>query len=147
MVSILPALPPASRRCAAWWGALLLVAANTTFGGPVSTIFRSGFETLPFATVQEVQLAVATGNVVLVDRVVTALSGDGKHLWIADSTTGAQYEGVYVFRGSSATVLSAEIVVGAHVDVAGDTAEFDVSPPGDTLTEIVNPTVTFASAP
>jgi len=126
---------------------LLLVAAHTASGGAAPTIFLSGFEAPTLATVQEIQLGIATGYVSLVDRVVTARSSDGKNLWIADSTTSAVYEGVFVFRGASAPVLPAEIAVGARVDVSGGVIEFDGSPPGVTLTEIVGPTVTFASAP
>ena len=133
--------PPARRSAAAL---LMMACASLVAAGP--GVFRNGFEALPETTVQDVQQGVATGTVYLTDRVVTARSADGKHLWIADAIAAAAFQGVYVFRGTGATVLGAEIAPGARVDVLGDVIEFDVSPPGDTLTEINNAGVVLAAA-
>ncbi len=104
-------------------------------------------------TVMDVQMGTVTGTVNLSEVVITALSRDRKHLWVADSLTAAAYNGVYVYRGSMAAELGVEFVIGATVDVTGGVSEFDVNPQqGDTLTEIVayadqGGAVTFVAAP
>jgi hypothetical protein len=104
-------------------------------------------------TVDQVQTGSATGHVTLTGVVITALSKDGKHLWVADALAGASNHGIYVYRGGSAAVLGAEFVLGATVDVGGLVSEFDPNSAGDTLTEInayaddPSEFVTFIAAP
>jgi hypothetical protein len=100
-------------------------------------------------TIAEIQAGTATGTVSLNDVVITAISRDLKHLWVAQTLTAAANEGIYVYRGSSADVLGSEFAVGATVDVTGTVAEFDVGTPpaGDTLTELTFSSVTFVAAP
>lgn len=91
---------------------------------------------------------VVAGTVVnLSNVVVTAIAFNKKNLWVSDAAQAAPNNSIYVFRGSSAAVLPAEIVVGAHVNVSGTVAEFDGLDGGDTLTQIAsNPTVTLNPA-
>lgn len=99
-------------------------------------------------TVSDIQMGNVTGTVNLTNVVITSLSKDGKHLWVADNVVAAPYGGVYVYRGSTATVLTSEYVVGATVNASGNVLEFDVNPAaGDTLTEVSQATVTFVAAP
>jgi hypothetical protein len=100
-------------------------------------------------TVEDVQRGDATGEVSIAGVVVTALSKDGKHLWVADEAAAAAYGGVYVYRGGGADVLGDDVVVGATVDVSGTVTELDLGDPpaGDTLTEIAGATVSNAVAP
>lgn len=114
----------------ALFGALLLGVVTASFAGAMPTvIFHDGFERVD--TVQEIQLGIVSGPVQLRDRIVTAISANGRHLWIADAAIASSYEGVYVYRGSAAALLPAGISVGAVVDVAGSAAEVG------TLTEIL----------
>ncbi len=94
-------------------------------------------ECVSTATVAEVQGGTATGTVTLNDVFITALTADGKHLWVADALQGDINNGVYVYRGPAATVLDGTYVLGAQVDVTGDVEEFDLNgSTGDTLTEL-----------
>ena len=84
----------------------------------------------------------------LTNVVVTAVSSNRKNLWVADAAQAAQYNGVMVFRGNSAavSVLPAEIVVGARVNVSGRVDEFNNDMMGGTLTQIGGaPVVTFVA--
>ncbi len=101
-------------------------------------------------TVENIQSGAVPANTVvsLQNVYVTAIAFNKKNFWVSDSLTAAPNNGVYVFRGSAAAVLPAEIVVGAKVNVSGTTQEFAGSDGGDTLTEISsNPSVTFVAAP
>lgn len=90
---------------------------------------------------------IVDGSVVqLTDVVVTALDKARKHLFVQDAGAAAVNNGVYVYRGASAMALPAEVVVGAVVDVSGTVDEFDLGVQVNSLTEIVNATVTFKSA-
>jgi hypothetical protein len=80
----------------------------------------------------------------LTNVVVIGIDFNKEHLWVADSATGAVYNGVYVYRGSSASALPSNITIGATVDVTGTVDEFDYQNScGATLTEISDATVTF----
>lgn len=132
-----------------WATAGLIVAGGAAAGAPAGAIFGNGFEALPVVTVFEVQTGLAGGTVQSVGRVVTSRSRDQRHLWIADALAAAPYEGVYVYRGSAADVLPADIAVGTRVDVVGTVSEFDLGmganpAAGDTLTQLDNAAVTFA---
>jgi hypothetical protein len=61
--------------------------------------------------------ANATPAVNLKGVYVTGIAFNQKNLWVADSLTGAQYNGVYVYRGSSAMTLDSQIKIGSKVDV------------------------------
>ncbi len=100
-------------------------------------------------TIEDIQTGEATGEVSLTGVVVTALSKDGKHLWVADDLTAAASSGIYVFRAGAAAVLDEDVVIGATVDVAGEVEEFDIGEPatGDTLTQIASATVSNPVAP
>lgn len=92
--------------------------------------------------------AVPVGTFVQVNNVfVTGVTFNKKNLFVADALQAAPNAGVYVFRGSAAAVLPAEIVVGAKVSITGQIDEFAGTDGGDTVTEIKNPTVTLVSAP
>ncbi|MCA9678155.1 MAG: hypothetical protein H6709_21545 [Kofleriaceae bacterium] len=103
-------------------------------------------------TVSDVQMGTVSGAVTLSGVVITAISKDGKHLWVADDPAAAAYNGVYVYRGSGAAVLTGEFVIGATVDVHGTVSEYDPNNTGNPLTEILaysdqGGAVTFVSAP
>jgi len=99
------------------------------------------------ATVTAIQTGTTTGSVVVNDVFVVALSSNKKQLWISQSLNGASNEGIFVFRGTGATVLDANIVPGAKVNVTGTTKEQNNDMTGDTLTQIQGATVTFVAAP
>jgi len=96
------------------------------------------------ATVAQIQMGTTTGSVTMKNVFVTARDDvpTSKGVWVADSLTGAQFNGVFVFTGAN---LDAALVVGAKVDVNGTVQEFDVGNPkvGDTVTEIGQATVTL----
>ncbi|MBL8627259.1 MAG: hypothetical protein JNK64_38570 [Myxococcales bacterium] len=91
---------------------------------------------------------ITAGTVVNLDNVVvTAIAFNKKNLWVSDAAQAAPNNSIYVFRGSGAAVLPAEIVIGAHVNVSGTVAEFNGNDGGDTLTQIANnPSVTLNPA-
>lgn len=91
---------------------------------------------------------VTDGTLVqLTNVIVTGVSFNKKNLWVADALGGAPNNGVYVFRGTAAAVLPAEIVVGAKVNVNGTVDEFAGTDGGESVTEVTFPTVTFVAAP
>jgi hypothetical protein len=80
--------------------------------------------------------------VALSDVFVTAIDDNGatlKGFWVADSLTGAAYNGVYVFTRDA---LPPGLAIGATATLNGSVAEFDLpvdpnpEPEGDTLTEV-----------
>jgi hypothetical protein len=79
--------------------------------------------------------------VALTDVFITAVDdiGGNQGFWAADSLTAAQYNGVYVYTGST---LPAGVAIGATATLNGTVAEFDLpvdpnpDPEGDTLTEV-----------
>lgn len=85
----------------------------------------------------------------LTDVYVSAVSYNKKQLWLSSSLTAAPNEGVYVYRGSStsASVLPADVVAGAKVTVMGAGAEFDGNNGGETVTQVVSPSITVTAAP
>jgi uncharacterized repeat protein (TIGR01451 family) len=109
-------------------------------------IFADGFDPPP-TTVVDIQMGLVTGSVRLENVVITALSANGRHLWVADAAAASSYGGIYVFRGAAAPMLGAEFAIGATIDLTGTATESDVSPPGDTLTEIDAPGLTLVSPP
>lgn len=92
-------------------------------------------------TIAQIQSGAVTGPVSVNNVVVTALSFDKKHLWIADAATSALGQGVYVFRGAAATALPAEFVPGAVVNVSGTVAERNNDAIGDTVTQLAGASV------
>lgn len=97
-------------------------------------------------TVVEVQSGVHSGDVDFTGLFLTAFSADRKHFWAADSLTGAAWNGVYFFRGAAAIALDGSYQLGSSVDVSGTVEEFDPSPPGETLTQIVVGALALLSA-
>jgi hypothetical protein len=111
--------------------------------------------------VQDGTIATDTG-VSLAGAVVTAvevLANCRKNLWVQDPGGAAQYNGVYVFRGSCNNVdivdLPPEIGVGSVLAVVGQTTEYfdltelgnaEVSDTGDTATPVVTPVDVFTLA-
>lgn len=89
------------------------------------------------ASVVGVQSGIHAGEVSLTGVFLTAFSADRKHFWAADALAGAAWNGVYFYRGAAATVLDGSFQIGGSVDVSGTVAEFDASPPGETVTEIL----------
>jgi hypothetical protein len=91
-------------------------------------------------SVTAIQMGTTTGPVGLNDVVITALSRDRRHAFVADALQAAPYNGVFVYRGVSAVAvpLGEEYQIGAVVDVAGTTKEHDVTNPpvGMTQTQI-----------
>jgi hypothetical protein len=100
-------------------------------------------------TIAAVQAGTVTGDVILNDVFVVALTDNKKNLWVSSSLTAAANGGIFVFRGTgnSTPVLPANIVPGAKVSIAGATKEQNDNTPGETLTQIERPTVTFVEAP
>lgn len=78
---------------------------------------------------------------------LTAFSADHKHFWAADALVGAQWNGVYFYRGVGAAVLDGTFQIGVPLDVDGAVTEFDVSPPGETFTEILAGTALVTGSP
>jgi len=88
------------------------------------------------ATVVQVQNGtIATDTQISLNNVVvTAITSNGRHLWVADSADAAPYNGVYVYRGNQ-TALSG-ITIGTRVNVTGKVIEYNNSTGTETLTEI-----------
>jgi hypothetical protein len=105
----------------------------------------SGTACRPLATtIAAAQGTAGAEAVTLTNVVVTGRDdlGSSKGYWIADALAAAAGQGVYVFTGSA---LGASLEIGATVSLQGLIEEFDPSPPGDTLTEVIpvgTPTVT-----
>lgn len=100
------------------------------------------------ASVVEIQTGAVTGLVTLTNVFVTGRdeAGGSQGIFVADSLTAAQNNGVLVYTGSMAP--PANIAVGAKVNVTGTVVEFDINPAaGDTLTELTNAAITFVEAP
>jgi len=90
-----------------------------------------------------------TGTTVsLTDVVVTGVTFNRKHLWVQDQGGVGPYNGIYVYRGSSAAELPAEIVAGRVVDVTGKVDEFSFEQGSgvETLTELEDSIVTDKSS-
>lgn len=99
-------------------------------------------------TIPAVQAATPTGPVELQNVYVTAISFNKKNLWVSSSLNAAPNEGIYVFRGTTqATVLPANIVVGAKVNVIGKVTENNNDMMGTSVTQISGLAVTFVEAP
>lgn len=105
-------------------------------------------------TIADIQSGiVATGSgVTLTEKVVTAITANGLHLFVADSPISAVNQGIYVFRGAGAAALPGTIVIGSTVTVRGHVVEFDAGPNAvDSLTEIdasgADEGVTFVAGP
>jgi hypothetical protein len=120
-------------------------AAPTDITQP-DLIFADGFDPI-LTTVADIQMGLVIGSIRLESVVVTARSANNNWLWVADAAAASAYNGIYVFRPTSDPDLGPEFVIGGTVDVTGTATEFDASPPGDTLTEIVTPTLTLVSPP
>ncbi len=75
-------------------------------------------------TVVEIQDGTFGENlrVALTGVVVTAVSDDTIDLWVQDAGSSADYNGVHVYRGDGASVLT--VAVGDVVDVTGNVNEF-----------------------
>lgn len=111
-------------------------------------IVTGGTSCNPFATdITQARTTPNTELAQLTEVFVSAISFNNKHLWLTTSLTAAPNEGVYVYRGGGATVLPADVVVGAKVTVTGAVDEFNNDATGTTLTEIVDPTITVVAAP
>jgi hypothetical protein len=83
---------------------------------------------------------IATGTAVnLTDVYVLAVDQYDEQLWVTDSLAAAEYNGVYVYRGSMPDDVAANVTAGAIVDVSGRVSE------QDGLTELKEPTITFKS--
>lgn len=99
-------------------------------------------------SVASIQMGTTTGTVALSNVIVTARDeiGNDKGVWVADAAQGAEFNGIFVFTGSS---VDPTFVVGASVNLVGTVQEFDFQPAaGDTVTEIGNATVALvAGAP
>jgi len=100
-------------------------------------------------TISAIQTATTppTGGVELRDVYVSAISFSKKNLWLSTSLGAAQNEGIYVYRGSSASVLPTDVVVGAKVTVFGIVEEGNNDAMGDTVTQIKSPGITVTAAP
>lgn len=91
-------------------------------------------------TVEMIQSGGVTGGVILEDVVVTGIDNIGansKGFWVSDNAQAAANQGVFVFTRE----VTPTVVIGDIVDVTGMTAEFDLQPPGDTVTQITQVTV------
>lgn len=99
------------------------------------------------ATIPAVRAATPAGPVELADVYVTAIAFNKKNFWVASSLTATPNQGIYVFRGTSASVLPAEIVVGAKVTVIGTVTENNNDMTGGTVTQISGLAVNFVAAP
>ncbi|HEY4240707.1 MAG TPA: hypothetical protein VGM88_12885 [Kofleriaceae bacterium] len=94
------------------------------------------------ATVVGVQMGTDTGVVTLSNVYVTAVGS--KAIWVADSLTAAQYDGVEVYFG---VAPASNLVIGATVNVTGTAFELaNTAMTGETMTEIKNPSATFVAA-
>lgn len=92
-------------------------------------------------TVVMIQTGATTGGVRLNDVVVTGFKTfptTAQGFYVADAAQAAPNNGVFVFTGSTAP----QMMIGAQVDVTGTVTEFDFQPPGDTITQITNATIT-----
>jgi hypothetical protein len=103
-------------------------------------------------TVSNVQMGMhMDGSRIRIQDAVVMAVGRGptniQNIWVADSLTAGPYNGLQVYRGSSAGLLPTGVVAGAHVMIEGEVDEFNNNSGTGTLTEIKNPTITFASAP
>jgi len=99
----------------------------------------------PSTTIADVQTGAVTGNIILDNVYVSAVSFNKRNFWISQSLRAAPNQGVYVFGPGA--VLDAGIVPGAKVKVTGSTTEFNDNPSPETLTEIRLSTVTLIDAP
>jgi hypothetical protein len=89
------------------------------------------------ATIADVQVGDATGRVILEEVYVTALTFNRRNLWVQQSLTSAPNEGIYVFRGASASQLDAtEYAPGTKVRVVGTVQESNNDNTGTTLTQL-----------
>lgn len=91
---------------------------------------------------------VDLANVVVIGR--DDIGTTSKGFWVADAMQAAPNNGVLVYTRDAAA--PADYVPGAVVNVKGAVEEFDLGsggnpPMGDTLTEIVEPILSFVSAP
>lgn len=98
-------------------------------------------------TIVMIQTGATTGGVRLNDVVITGYKtfpNTAQGFYVADAAQAAANNGVFVFTGSTAPPMN----IGGLVDVTGTVTEFDFQPPGDTITQITNATVTpVAGAP
>lgn len=92
-------------------------------------------------TIEMIQTGAATGVVTVNDVIVTAIDTIGassKGFWVQQAAQAAANQGVLVFTGATTPTVA----IGDHVNVTATVQEFDLQPPGDTLTELTFPTVT-----
>ncbi len=79
----------------------------------------------PPGTVVEVQDGTIPENsAVTLTAVITGFQRDREHLWIMDPTGAAQYNGLYVYRGSNPGALPQNYEVGTVITVAGTVTEY-----------------------
>lgn len=108
-----------------------------------------GCLTEPTCTANTTIAMIQMGTVATMTRVnlasvvVTAIDtvGSSQGVWVADNPQAAAWEGIFVFTGATAP----SVAIGDRVNVAGRVIEFDLQPPGDTLTELDQATVTLAT--
>ncbi|MEZ4400547.1 MAG: hypothetical protein R3B06_11045 [Kofleriaceae bacterium] len=96
------------------------------------------------STIEEVRTGQVTGLVTITDVIVTALDLNGTNsmgFWVQQAEQAAANRGVLVFTRT----VAPNVAIGDHVNVTGMVEEFDLTPGGDTLTEITGPTVTVVS--
>jgi hypothetical protein len=92
-------------------------------------------------TIEDIQTGGLTGNVQF-DAYIISLDKNQKHLWVADSTTAAINQGIYIYRGTSETALDGTYVPGAKVHISGVINENNNDANGDTVTQIKGTTQT-----
>lgn len=99
-------------------------------------------------TVANIQMGMHTAGsqVRIADAVVMAI-GRGptniQNIWVADSATAGPNNGLQIYRGTSAGLLPAGVVVGAHVTIQGQVDEFNNGSGTGTLTQLRSPTITL----
>jgi hypothetical protein len=98
-------------------------------------------------TIPAVQAATPTGYIELQNVFVTAIGFNKKNLWVSSNLVGGANEGIFVFRGTNAPVLDANIVVGAKVNIIGKITENNNDMMGTTVTQIAPLALNFVAAP
>lgn len=128
------------------------VLGNYVLNLIVSDGFESGSDTVTInvifpiyqdASVSDIQSGVIQTNtgVQLSNVVVTAIDNNRQNLWVADDVAANEYNGIYIYRGTSASPLAGEIQIGARINLTGIANEFN------TLTQIALPEITYLAPP
>lgn len=107
-------------------GAMALLSTHAATAQSLPSLLHvDGFEAVVPVDIVAIQTGIATGNVSLRERVVTAVSNDRRALWIADAPQAAPFAGVYAVVRGDAPELAPGIVVGTRVAVDAEVEEVD----------------------